>query len=233
MIKEIYGKKVGMTQIFNEQGEISPVTLVEVEPVCLLEEIKYPKSVKLKIGCFFVEQAKAKKIKKPISGYFNKMGVGAYKLIREVNIATGADVSFLKKNGEKTEVTTKESPDGVVESGPISREVGVEIFSEGERVHVRAKTKGRGFAGGMKRWGWSGQPKTHGSTSHRRLGSAGASAYPSRIIKGIHMPGHLGNKFRTTKNLQIVRVDKDKHLLFIKGSVPGSRNTIVKMAKIK
>jgi len=121
----------------------------------------------------------------------------------------------------------------LTESNAVSREVGVEIFNQGERVDVRAVTKGKGFAGGMKRWGWSGQPSTHGHTTHRRLGSAGSSAYPSRIIKGIHMPGHLGNKFRTIKNLQILKVDKDKNLLFIKGSVPGSRNTVVRIAKIK
>ena len=99
-------------------------------------------------------------------------------------------------------------------------------------VDVRAKTKGKGFAGGMRRHGWSGQPRSHGSTTHRRIGSAGASAYPSRIIKGLNMPGHMGNSFRTTKNLRVVKVDKEKDLLFVSGSIAGARGALVCIKKV-
>jgi large subunit ribosomal protein L3 len=206
MIKEIFGKKIGMTQIFNEDGDLVGVTLVEIEPACILEKVEYPTKTKVKIGCFKVEEKKIDKIKKPILGYFNKLGVSPYKLIREV-----------EPSGEEIE---------------SKKEVGIEIFDKGDIVDVRAKTKGRGFAGGMKRHNWRGQPASHGSTTHRRIGSAGTTTYPGRILKGHRMPGHMGNVYRTIRNLEILNVDKEKGLIFIKGSVPGSRGTVVKI-KIK
>lgn len=213
MIREIYGKKVGMTQIFDQEGDVHPVTLLEVEPVCILEKMEYSGKTRVKIGVFPVSEKKATKLKKPLLGYFKKLGVGPYKLIKEVEPEPGVDFSF------------KESQD--------SRKVGVEIFAEGELVAVRAKSKGKGFTGGMKRHGWSGQPKSHGSTSHRRIGSVGSSAYPSRIIKGLGMPGHMGDKFRTVANLKVVKADKNNNLLFVEGSVPGSRGTIVMIKRLK
>ena len=207
MIREIYGKKVGMTQVFDEEGSLLATTLIEVEPVCVLERIEYPTQIKVKIGCFRIEEKKIGKVKQPVKGYFDKLGVSPYKLIREVDIEDGASVDPCQ--------------------------IGVEIFEVGEKVDVRAKTKGKGFTGGMKRHGWSGQPGSHGHTTHRRLGSAGASAYPSRIIKGLGMPGHMGDSFRTTKNLKILKVDKEKDLLFIQGNVPGARGAIVSLRKIK
>ncbi len=225
MIKEIYGKKIGMTQLFGEQGQVWAVTLIEIEPVILLEKVEYPTAAKFKIGCFKIKKKSAAGLNRPQAGYFDKLGVQPYKIIREVTPATESGPPVLEKKEEAAEAS-------VPESTPVSREVGVGIFKEGDRVDVRARTKGRGFSGGMKRWGWSGQPKTHGSTTHRRIGSAGASAYPSRIIKGIHMPGHLGDKFRTIKNLKVLRVETDKGLLFVQGGVPGSRGTSVCVKKV-
>ncbi|HIE35766.1 MAG TPA: 50S ribosomal protein L3 [Candidatus Omnitrophica bacterium] len=204
MIKEIFGKKIGMTQIFDSEGNLEAVSLVEVEPVCILEKVEHPNRTKVKIGCFKIEKDKIKKIKKPISGYFNKLGVDPYKLIREVEI---------------------EGTNNIEEK----REIGIEIFNEGDIIDVRGKTKGRGFAGGMKRHGWAGQPASHGSTTHRRIGSAGTTTYPGRILRGHRMPGHMGNVFRTIKNLKILKIDKEKKLLLIKGAVPGSRGSIVKI----
>jgi len=259
MIREIYGKKVGMTQIFDEEGNLLPTTLIEVEPVYVLEKVEYPTQIKVKIGCFKIQEKKIGKVKQPVKGYFDKLGVRPYKLIREVDIEEGADFSFTSaKSSEDVEVAKAEAqesasepkeesekkPDGeTVEvkkeasakvKGPTdSRQIGVEIFEVGEKVDVRAKTKGKGFTGGMKRHGWSGQPGSHGHTTHRRLGSAGASAYPSKIIKGLGMPGHMGDSFRTTKNLKVLKVDKEKDLLFIQGNVPGARGTIVSLRKVK
>lgn len=207
MIREIYGKKIGMTQLFDEVGNLLATTLIEVEPVYLLEKVEYPTKTKARIGCFKIEEKKIHKIKQPIKGYFDKLGVSPYKLIREVGVEKGASID--------------------------SGQIGVEIFKVGEMVDVRAKTKGRGFAGGMKRHGWSGQPASHGHTMHRRLGSAGASAYPSKIVKGLGMPGHMGNSFRTTKNLKVLKVDKDKDLIFLQGNIPGARGTIVSLRKVK
>ncbi|MBU2265874.1 MAG: 50S ribosomal protein L3 [Candidatus Omnitrophica bacterium] len=216
MIREIYGKKLGMTQSFDAEGNLCPVTLLEVKTVYLLRKMNYPTKNKVQVACFKLSDKKSLKIKKPLSGYFKKLGIPAYKLLREVTVEPGADLGFLSSE-DKTQ--------GV-------RQLGVDIFKEGDTVDVRSKTKGKGFAGGMKRYGWRGGPRTHGSTSHRRIGSAGSSAYPSRIIKGLHMPGHMGNKFRTTKNLTVKKVDKDRNLIFISGCVPGPKGTVVCLKKV-
>ena len=234
MIKEIYGKKIGMTQLFDDEGNLLPTTLVEVEPVCVLEILKYPTQKKAKIGCFKIEEKKIGKVKQPIKGYFDKLGVSAYKLIREVNIEEGAD--FSKEQSPKEDIkdvsTKSVSKDNKAKDPVNFRQIGVEIFKIGERVDAQAKSKGKGFTGGMKRHGWSGQPSSHGHTMHRRLGSAGASAYPSKIIKGLGMPGHMGNSFCTAKNLMVLKVDKDKSLVFLRGNVPGARGAIVRLRKI-
>ncbi|MBU1122885.1 MAG: 50S ribosomal protein L3 [Candidatus Omnitrophica bacterium] len=238
MIKEIFGKKIGMTQIFNADGDLVGVTLLEVEPVCVLEKIEYASKKVVKIGVTKLEGRKINKLKKPVLGYFNKLGFGAYRFIKEVI----ADPTALSKEVEdkgSEEKTTEEKITEDQQSAPVEKkatqrekkEIGLEIFSEGDIVHVRAKTKGKGFAGGMKKYGWAGQPRSHGSTSHRRIGSVGSSAYPSRIIKGLHMPGHMGNVYRIIKNLKVVKVDTDKNLLIVKGGIPGRRGSIVKITR--
>ena len=263
MIREIYGKKIGMTQIFDEEGNLLPTTLIEVEPVYVLEKVTYSNQTKAKIGCFKIKEARIGKMKKPVKGYFDKLGIEPCKLIREVEVEEGADFSFSSsdvkeqpqeevqqvQNEVKEETTevkeeiTEAKPsdseeidksESVEEEKPVNpRQFGVEIFEVGEKIDVRAKTKGKGFAGGMKRHGWSGQPAAHGHTMHRRLGSAGASAYPSKIIKGLGMPGHMGNCFRVTKNLKVLKIDKEKDLIFLQGNVPGARGAIVNLKKIK
>ncbi|MFH1505175.1 MAG: 50S ribosomal protein L3 [Candidatus Omnitrophota bacterium] len=262
MIREIYGKKIGMTQVFSESGRLLAVTLLDIEPVYILEKVTYSGKIKAKIGCFKIEGKKVNKIKKPIKGYFDKMGSGMYKLVREVEVEKNADFSWtaiepqelkpeeIKPEEAKLEETKPEEvelKDNNIkelksEDNNFSqdeqkqtvdpRQIGIEIFREGETVDVRAKSKGKGFAGGMKRYGWKGQPASHGSTSHRRIGSAGSSSDPSKIIKGLHMPGHMGDKFRTAKNLKVLRVDKEKNILFIEGSMPGSKGAVVRIKKI-
>jgi len=294
MIREIYGKKIGMTQVFSEEGDLIATTLVEVETACMLEKVDSPGGPKVRIGCFEILENKIKKIKKPAKGYFDKLGVSPYKLIREVEAEPGADFSFEQTDSSRvpsseqigseesssageagsvessgnaaaessqeqesaagevktssSDIDSKEQDSSGVDSNvEVSagedtlqeskqekrnpREIGIEIFKEGDLVDVRARTKGKGFAGGMKRHGWHGQPKSHGSTSHRRIGSAGASAYPSKIIKGLGMPGHMGNRFRTARNLKISKIDSDKNILFIKGNIPGARGAVVKLRK--
>jgi large subunit ribosomal protein L3 len=258
MLREIFGKKIGMTQVFDAAEDMVPITLIEINPVYILEKASSGPKQKVRIGCFPLAQGRTRLIKKPQLGYFEKLKITPYRLIREVETEHNTDLSFLDGNvkekavaaspqGEKTEnapAATEQAPDKkknpTQEASPQTqedklsdpREVGVEIFKEGELVDVRAKTKGRGFAGGMKRWNWHGQPQTHGSMTHRRIGSAGASAYPSRIVKGHHMPGHYGNAYQTMKNLKVVKIDKEKNLLFVHGSIPGHRGTIVKITRI-
>jgi large subunit ribosomal protein L3 len=208
MIKEIFGKKLGMTQIFDNEGNLVGVTVVEIEPACILEKVSYPSKEKVKIGCFRIPENRINKVKKPILGYFKKIELPPYKIIREVDFDSTQEIK-------------------------AKQEFGVEIFKEGELVDVRARTKGRGFQGGMKRHGWSGQPKSHGSTTHRRIGSAGASTFPARIVKGHRMPGHMGNVIRTIKNIKVLKVDKEKNVLFLKGAVPGSIGCNLLIRKVK
>jgi large subunit ribosomal protein L3 len=207
MIKEILGKKIGMTQIFDEGGNVLGVTVIEVEPACLLEKISYSNKERIRIGCFKVGEVALSKVKKPQAGYFKKLGVSPYKVLKEV-----------KFNAQEEFVPAKE--------------VGVEIFQEGELVDVQSTSKGKGFQGGMKRHGWSGQRSSHGSTMHRRPGSIGASTYPARVVKGHRMPGHMGDALCVVKNLRVVKVDAERKMIFIEGSVPGSVGRTVSIRKI-
>lgn len=207
MILETFGKKLGMTQIYDADANFVGVTVIEIEPAYILEKVTYPKGVKAKIGCFKVDEKKINKVKKPLFGFFKKCGVSPCKVIKEVDIEDAAKLE-------------------------LKKEISVDLFEEGTKVDVRGKSKGRGFQGGMKRWGWSGQPDGHGHTTHRRIGSVGQCAYPARIFKGLHMPGHMGNKYITVKNLKIVKVDKEKNVIFVEGAVPGARNGIVSIKKV-
>ena len=204
MIKEIFGKKLGVTQIFTQEGKVQPVTLIEVCPCRVLEEKEYPQGKRLLIGC--EEVKKDKKKKKPQAGYFKKLNQPYFKYVKEV---------------AKTED----------EEVKIGVDLGIEIFLENEAVDITASSIGRGFQGGMKRHNWSGQPGSHGSTSHRRVGSVGANTYPGRIVRGHRMPGHMGNRKVTVKNLKILKIDREKQLLFVGGSCPGHKNCLVVIIK--
>ncbi|MCF7873125.1 MAG: 50S ribosomal protein L3 [Candidatus Omnitrophica bacterium] len=262
MIKEIFGKKIGMTQMFSPEGELLPVTLVEVEPACVLEKITYANKERAKIGCFKIKDTKISKVKKPQRGYFEKIGVPPYKLIKEVEIEKYADFSFPKEEKEKEAkkekaITTETQKDTEIQKKPeedkgekqqeeskedvqeeskeekkvLSRYVGIEIFSQGQLLTARAKTKGKGFAGAIKRHKMHRQPSSHGSGMHRRVGSVGASATPSKIAKNKKMPGHFGSSYRVTKNLKILKVDVEKKVIFIRGNIAGSNGTIVRLTK--
>lgn len=204
MIREIFGKKLGMTQIFTETGQVKPVTLIEVGPCQVLEEKEVSGKTRVVIG--YDEISKVRRQKKPLAGYFKKLDVAYFRHVRET---------------EKTGTEPFEK----------GKSLGVDIFAPDEKVDIQAVSIGRGFQGGMKRHNWAGQPGSHGSTSHRRIGSTGASAYPSRIVKGLNMPGHMGNAKVTIKNLKILKVDSEKGLLFVKGSCAGPKNNIVIIRK--
>ena len=207
MIKELLGKKIGMTQIFADNADFVGITALEVEPACILEKITYTKGVKAKVGYFKIPQRKVDKVKKPILGFFDKIGVSPYKIIKEVDLDNANAIE-------------------------VKKEIGVDVFKKGDIVDVRAKSKGRGFQGGMKRHGWRGQPRTHGSTSHRRIGSSGSTTYPGRIIKGLRMPGHMGNSYTTVKNLKVIKVDSEKNILYLCGSVPGAQGAVVSIKRV-
>jgi len=195
----ILGKKIGMTQVFDEAGKVVPVTVIEAGP-CVIMDLN-DKNVKVGFG-----DVKENKIKKPQRVEFKKLNLPVKRTIRELRI---------KDRGE----------------WKVGDEIKVDIFKDGDFVDVIGTSIGKGFQGGMKRWGWYGTPMSHGSMAHRRMGSAGASADPSRILKGKHMPGQMGNVRVTTQNLKVIKVDVANHLLVIKGAVPGPKNGLVEVRK--
>ena len=194
----ILGRKIGMTEIFEEEGKLTPVTLIEAGP-CLVTQLKVPDvDGYLAVQLGFADR-KENRTKKPLLGHFKKSGVKPKRFIKEIRIS--GDDNY-----------------------KIGREIKVDIFKKGDLVDITGTSIGKGFQGGMKRWGWKGGPASHGSMTHRRPGSIGASAYPSRVFKGHHLPGRMGGVRRTTQMLKIVKVDVENNLLMVKGAVPGHKN---------
>jgi large subunit ribosomal protein L3 len=198
--KAILGKKIGMTQIFGENGEAVPVTVVEAGPCLVVQKKTVEKDgySALKVG---FEEIKEKRLNKPTLGQFKKRQLKPRKYLRELKI----------QDAEKYNV---------------GDEIKVDIFKPGDRVDVTGISKGKGFAGGVKRWNFNRGPMSHGSMYHRRPGAGGATD-PERVFKGKKMPGHLGAERVTVQNLEVVKVDPDKNLLLIKGSVPGPRKSLL------
>ncbi|MEI6632061.1 MAG: 50S ribosomal protein L3, partial [bacterium] len=178
----ILGKKIGMTQIFTEDGRMVCVTAIEAGPCPVLAV----RGANIQLG--FDEVKKEGRLKKPILGIFKKAGVSPRRVIKEL----------LKDPAKEYKV---------------GEEIKADLFKVGDFVDVTGTSLGKGFQGGMKRWHWKGGPQTHGSTSHRRVGSIGSSTTPGRVWKGHHMPGHMGHQTVTVQNLKVARVDAQNHLL--------------------
>lgn len=194
MIRGLLGKKVGMTQIFDKEGNIVPVSVVEVGP-CFVLGLK-EKPMKVILG---FEAVKETAINKPRSGYFKKLNIKPLRRVQEFASTDNKDYT-------------------------VGQEIKVDIFKAGDFVDVSGMTIGKGFQGGMKRWNWSGGPAAHGSMHHRRVGSIGASSDPSRVYRGQHMPGHMGMDKKTTQSLRVMAVDAENNLILVKGAVPGHKN---------
>lgn len=207
MVKALIGKKIGMTQIFKGNGEVIPVTVLYVGPckVLTLRTIEKNGYQAVQLG---FESVKLNKLNKPQQGYFKKLNLNTgYRIIKEVSVDTLDDV----KEGD---------------------EIRVDLFKEGERVDVTGTSKGRGFQGVMKRFGFGGGPDSHGSSLfHRRPGSIGATTDPGRVIKGKKLPGRMGRETVTVRNLEVVGVDVERNLIYLKGAVPGARNSVVIVKK--
>ena len=203
MKKAIIGRKVGMTQIFDEKGNVIPVTVIEAGP-CSVVQVKTVETdgydaVQLGFGT-----VKEHKVNKPEKGHFTKVKVTPTKHLREFRLS---DVSNVK----------------------VGDEIKADVFSAGELVDIQGITKGKGFQGVIKRHGQSRGPMGHGSMYHRRPGSMGACSTPSRVFKGKKLPGHMGTNTVTIQNLKVVRVDLDKNVILVKGSVPGNKGVILKI----
>lgn len=203
MKKGIIGRKVGMTQIFDEKGNVIPVTVIEAGP-CTVAQVKTVETdgydaVQLGFG-----EVKDKHINKPEKGHFVKAGLEAKKHLREFRL---------------------ESVEGV----KVGDEVKADVFEAGEKVDVQGISKGKGFQGVIKRHGQHRGPMGHGSMYHRRPGSMGSTSTPGRVFKGKKLPGHMGRVTITIQNLDVVRVDMDKNVILLKGSVPGAKGSILKI----
>ncbi len=199
----ILGKKIGMTQVFSENGELVSVTAIEAGPCPILKV----NDKSLQLG---FEAIAEKRLSKPVLGLFKKLQINPCKVIKEVV----KDPAKEYKVGEQ---------------------VKVDIFKPGDFVDVIGTSIGKGFQGGMKRWHWHGGPQTHGSMSHRRIGSLGSSTTPGRTWTGHHLPGHMGAQRVTTQNLKVVTIDLENNIILVKGSVPGYKNNylIIRLAKKK
>jgi len=206
MVRGILGKKVGMTQIFDDDGKVVPVTVVEAGPCVVIQRRSTDKDGYEAVQLGLVELTPRRNAPKPIQGHFSKAGVPPTRLLAEVPV----DAADESKPGDA---------------------VLADIFDVDDRVHVVGRSKGRGFQGVIKRHGFGGGRATHGSMFHRAPGSIGRSAWPSRVFPGQGMPGQHGNKRVTVRNARVVKVDADRNLLFIKGGVPGSRNSYVQILK--
>ena len=203
MIRGIMGKKIGMTQIFDNEGNITPVTVVEAGP-CTVLGLK-DKPLKVVLG---YEPVKETRLQKPVLGFFKKMGQAPLKHIKEFESADNKDYK-------------------------VGDQLKADLFKAGDFVDVTGTSIGKGFQGGMVRWNWNGGPAAHGSMHHRRVGSIGSSSDPSRVYKGQHMPGHMGMDTVTVQSLRVMRVDADQNLILVKGAVPGHKNGVVVINRSK
>ena len=206
MVTGIIGRKVGMTQLFAQDGTVQPATVLKAGP-CVVAQVKTVENdgyAAVQIG--FVD-ARPTKENKPTEGHFKKAGVPPTRVRREMRLKPGGDPL---KAGDQ---------------------VNVSMFADGERVDVIGTSRGKGFQGVVKRHHFKGGRMSHGSMFHRAPGSIGASSYPSRVVKGMRMGGHMGAAGVTTRNLKVLRVDAENHLLLVEGSVPGGPNAIVVIRK--
>ena len=201
MKKAILATKVGMTQIFNEDGVLTPVTVLQAGP-CVVTQVKTVENdgyAAVQVG--FVD-TREKLVNKPQKGHFDKAGVAYKKFVREFRLENAAEYA-------------------------PAQEIKADIFAAGDKIDATAVSKGKGFQGAIKRLGQHRGPMAHGSKFHRHQGSNGACSDPSKVFKGKGMPGHMGSKQITIHNLEVVRVDAENNLLLVKGAVPGPKKALV------
>ena len=201
MKKAILTTKVGMTQVFSEDGVLTPVTVLQAGP-CVVTQVKTVENdgySAVKVGFGDIRE---KLVNKPKKGHFAKAGVTAKRFLKEFRLEDA-------------------------ESYTLGQEIKADVFAAGDKVDATAKSKGKGFQGAIKRHGQSRGPMAHGSKYHRHAGSNGSATTPGRVFKGKHMPGHMGAVRVTVQNLEVVSVDAEKNLILVKGAVPGPKKSLV------
>ena len=201
MKKAILATKVGMTQIFNDEGVLTPVTVLQAGP-CVVAQVKTVENDGYKaVQVGFVDK-REKLVSKPVKGHFDKAGVSYKRFVREFRFENAEEYS-------------------------VKDEIKADIFAAGDKIDATAISKGKGFQGAIKRHGQSRGPMAHGSKFHRHQGSNGACSDPSKVFKGKGMPGHMGSKRITIQNLEVVRIDAENNLILVKGAVPGPKKALV------
>ena len=208
MVTGIIGRKVGMTQIFDADGTVHPATVIKAGPCVVVQSKTAQTDGYAAVQLGLVEETPAK-VNRPTIGHFKKANVAPMKVMREVRLGESKD---------ETKVGDRVLVDG---------------FKAGELVDVSGVSKGKGFAGGVKRWHYAGGDATHGSMFHRAPGGIGGSSFPSRVWKNQHFPGHMGNANVTAKNLKVIKVDSDENLLLVRGSVPGPSGQYIFIRKAR
>ena len=201
MKKAILGKKLGMTQIFAEDGTLVPVTVIQAGPCSVIQK----KTAEVDGYCAVqvgFEDKKEKLVNKPMKGHFAKANVTPKRYLRELKLDNACEMN-------------------------VGDEIKVDVFESGDVIDVTGTSKGHGYAGTIKRWGTHRGPMTHGSGYHRGVGSMGACSTPSRVMKNKRLPGHMGVEQVTVQNLVVVKVDADKNIILVKGAVPGPKGGIV------
>jgi large subunit ribosomal protein L3 len=206
-VNGILGIKLGMTQVFGADGASLPCTVLQAGPCVVVQRRTSEKDGYEAAQLGLVEFVKPQRVNKPMTGHFKKADVAPMRLLSEIRLQDSKDET---KVGDR---------------------VLVDSFAEGEFVDVSGVSKGKGFQGGVKRWHYAGGDATHGSMFHRAPGGIGASSYPSRVWKGQHFPGHMGNQSVTAKNLKVVKVDAEENLLLVCGAVPGPRGSYIYIKK--
>jgi len=201
MVTTILGRKLGMTQVWSDDDKLLPVTVIEAGP-CVVTQVKTEKRDGYKAVQIGFGDVKANKVNKPMQGHFDKARVEAKKYLAEIRLGDGDTF----KTGDT---------------------ITVDALSDAKSVHVTGTSKGKGFAGVMKRHNFKGGPGGHGSHFHRAPGSVGQCATPSRVFKGLKLPGHMGSETVTVKNLDIVKIDSEQNLLIVKGAVPGGKGALL------
>jgi large subunit ribosomal protein L3 len=204
----LIGKKVGMTQLFDENGKVVPVTVIEAGPCPVVQRKTAASDGYEAIQIGFWPQLKAKRVTRPMRGHFENAKVAPQKHLREFRLGPAA-------------------PSGYT----VGQVLTVALFEVGEKVRVTGTSKGKGFQGGVKRWGFRGGPATHGSMFHRAPGSIGASSFPSRVFKGHHMPGRMGGALTTVKGLKVVKIILEQNLLLVRGAVQGPAGGLLTILK--
>jgi large subunit ribosomal protein L3 len=213
MISGIIGRKMGMTQIFAEDGTVTPVTVIKAGP-CVVVQTKTASGKDgynaVQLGLVEDKPIKLKNVTKPMRGHFEKTGGGipATRILKEIRLTDAPEAN-------------------------VGDQVKADLFADGDKIDVIGTSKGRGFAGTIKRHNFNRGPKSHGSMSVRAPGSIGQSAYPSRVIKGTRSSGHMGNERVTVQGLSVARVDVENNLIMIRGAVPGATGSLVVVKKRK